>query len=193
MVVFSVAEFTPCPFHSLPLFLIDIIKNGDEWTRKLEEQRAPICGQGEEGIPVWAWPQWGIRKGVRWEGQPWERRWPGVECESQTGEEGCVCGWECPGSHSPKNIRRGSSSRDPGVLEPRCGGRSVHMEERVMIAVKRLFTYWGINQRSNHVKGSGKQIPPHHRREKTKQVQGCWTGTESISVNIWLFNIYQGR
>lgn len=49
------------------------------------------------------------------------------------------------GSQSPKNIRRGCSSRDPGVLEPRCGGRSVHMEERVMTAIKRLFTYWGIN------------------------------------------------
>lgn len=52
MVVFSVEEFTPRPFHSPPLFLIDIIKNGNEWTRKLEEQIAPICGQGEEDIPA---------------------------------------------------------------------------------------------------------------------------------------------
>lgn len=133
-----------------------------------------------------------------------EREWGGKDslgrggglvwsARARLGKKGVCAGWECLGSHSPKNIRRGSSSRDPGVLEPRCGGRSVHMEERVMTAVKRLFTYWGINQRGNHIKGSGKQISPHHRREKTKQVQGCWTETESISVNIWLFNIYQGR
>ena len=61
------------------------------------------------------------------------------------GKKGVCVGWECLGSQSPKNIRRGSSSRDPGVLEPRCAGRSVHMEGRVMTAIKRLFTYWGIN------------------------------------------------
>lgn len=44
----------------------------------------------------------------------------------------------------------------------------------------------GINQRVlSHIKGSGNRFLPI-TEEKTKQVQGCWTGTESISVNIWL-------
>lgn len=39
------------PFIS-PLIFIDFIKNGHEWTRKLEEEWAPIRRQEEEGISV---------------------------------------------------------------------------------------------------------------------------------------------
>lgn len=53
-----------------------------------------------------------------------------------------------------------------------------------MTAVKDCLPTKEESIKGSHIKGSGKQFTPHHRREKTKQVQGCWTGTESISVNI---------
>ena len=169
MVVLSTVEFIPCPFHSLPLFLTDIIKNGNEWTRKLEKQRAPSVDKErraflrEHDLSGVIEREWAVRTAL---GE--EVAWSGV-WEPDCVRRVCVCaGWECLGGQSPKNIRRGSSSRDPGVPEPRCGGRSVHIGERVMTATKRLFTRWGINQRSNHVKGRGEQISPHHRREETK-------------------------
>ena len=62
---------------------------------------------------------------------------PAWGVRDKLGKKGYLCGgWGSLGCQSPKNIRRGASSMDLGVLAPKCGEKSFHMEERVMIAIR---------------------------------------------------------